>query len=160
GFIWFSERGRLVRRGIPPLGIPLAQRVVQELPSFAGNAGSTLYRTAKTVELTSDVIERRLHLTPQLAAVLSEKQVACCAANYRTNDCCNNRSVFHIDLRARRLGVGNGPTARIGRKLKAKSSSNVPRPRCAALLASCAFACGSSVTTSEIKTHCLLLTFV
>jgi hypothetical protein len=104
-----------MRTRIPRLGPPLAQRVVQQLPPFAGDVGGALDGAAKAVELARDVVKGRLHLAPQLTAALREKQIPCRAANDRANDCCNNRSVFHV-----RLLLNPGPSPDPGSLLRSR----------------------------------------
>src|SRR5690349_19228927 len=101
----------------------VAERVVQQSPSFARHPSGALNRTAEAVELTRDIVECRLHFTPQLAAVLGEKQVACSTADDSAHQSCDHRSIRHGSL----LELRNGEPTRMPAALTRwpECSSNV-----------------------------------
>ena len=51
----------------------LTQRVVQKLPALAGDAGCALQRAAEAVQFAREVVQRRLHLTAQVASAIREE---------------------------------------------------------------------------------------
>src|SRR4051812_31231111 len=69
-----SKRRRLMRPGVARrLTAALAERLVQQLPSFVRDACRLLHCRAEAHELTREVVERRLDLPPQAAAVIGEE---------------------------------------------------------------------------------------
>src|SRR4051794_21937847 len=74
----------------------LAERVVQQLPSFTGDAGRLLDSRAEAHELAREVVERRLDLPPYAASVIGEEQVPGDAADDGAHDrCCDCSRVIH-----------------------------------------------------------------
>src|SRR5690349_20540158 len=82
-----SERRQLARRRVARRLRRVAERVVQQLPAFVGHARGLLNGGPEAHELAREIIQRRLDLAPQGAAVLGEKQASGGAANDRSNQC-------------------------------------------------------------------------
>src|ERR1700684_3393678 len=84
-----SERGRLTRARIPRrLCADLAERIVQDLPPFAGDTGGLLRGDAKTVQLARDVFDGAFHLPPERPTPIGEEQVAGGPSKNRTQKRC------------------------------------------------------------------------
>src|SRR5437868_14626457 len=64
----------------------LAERLVQELPAFAGHAGSALQGAAEAVQLARNVVERRLDRAANAATVVREEEIAGGAADDCADD--------------------------------------------------------------------------
>src|SRR5437667_2070742 len=101
-----SERRRLMRRLISRRPLALAERLVQEPPSFARHAGGLRHRAAQVAELPCEIFESGLELATHRAAALCEQQVAGKRADDPAHDGRCHCPVVH---RARLLYVGSRP---------------------------------------------------
>src|SRR6267378_5168377 len=73
--VFASERRGLAGSRIRQRRTAVAKRVVQQPPALACRSGRPVHRAAETVELARHVIERRLDLPPQRAAMVGEEQI-------------------------------------------------------------------------------------
>src|SRR5262249_56814701 len=63
-----------------------AERVVEQLPTFAGDTRRLLHRLPEAHELARKVVERWLHLPSQCAAMVREEQISDGSSDYRTDN--------------------------------------------------------------------------
>jgi hypothetical protein len=72
----------------PRLSSAFAHRIVEQPPSFAGDAGGFLDRRSEAVQFARQVFQRRLNRPTQVPAVICEEQIS----RYAADDCpCNGR---------------------------------------------------------------------
>src|SRR5580765_497404 len=91
-----SERRRLAARKLRGW-TRFAKRVVQQLPSLARDPGGLLDRRAEAHELTREVLQRRLDLSPDATPMVGEEQVAGDPPDYRTYQCgCQFARIVHL----------------------------------------------------------------
>src|SRR4051812_25751181 len=91
------ERRRLMRSGeTRRLMAAFADRIVQQLPAFVGDAGRLLHGRSEAHELAREILERRLDLPAHPATLVGEEQIAGDAADHRADDCrCDSTRVVH-----------------------------------------------------------------
>src|SRR5205809_7234843 len=87
-----SEWRRLMRARVAWRLLAFAERVVQKLPPFVGDARRFLNGRAETHELAREIVECRLDLPPHTATVFGEKQIAGHTPDYCAYNCRRNGS--------------------------------------------------------------------
>src|SRR6266850_4647652 len=75
-------RTRIARRRRPTF----TERLIQEPPTIVRDARRLLHRGAEADEFAREVVERRLDLAPQRAAMVREEQISGSASDDRTHE--------------------------------------------------------------------------